>query len=124
MPGFGGLRRGWNMPCGAKRPEVVEPNQVHVGQQRFQPINAPAITRAVKSFPIIHRVAPELSFGTEIVWRHAGHKPGPEIGIKLEPLGIGPNIAGIERHEERQIPDEERAAVVGIFLQAVPLAGH
>src|SRR4030095_16253186 len=39
MPGFSAFRGGRNVPGGAKRPEVIKPNQVHVGQQRFQPVN-------------------------------------------------------------------------------------
>src|SRR5208283_5817059 len=58
MPGFSGLSRRGNVPGGAKCPEMVEPNQVHVGQQRLQAVNAPAITGAVKGFPVVDRVAP------------------------------------------------------------------
>src|SRR6185369_9480199 len=95
MSGFSGLSRCGNVPGGAKCTEVVEPNQVHVGQQRLEAMNAPAITGAVKGFPIIYWVSPELSFGTEIIRRHTSHELRPEVRVKLEPLGIGPNIAGI-----------------------------
>src|SRR5262250_2386069 len=98
MPGFGGFGRGWNMPRSAKRPEVVEPNQINMCQQRLKSVNAPAITRAEKRFPVIHRVTPELSFGAEIIRRYAGNELWPEIRIEMETLRIGPNIARIERH--------------------------
>jgi hypothetical protein len=122
MPGFSGLSLGRNMPCRAKGAEVIKPNEVHMGQQRFQAVNAPAITGLAKGFPIIHRVAPKLAFGAEIIRRHAGYEPWSEISIQLEALGIGPNITRIKRHKERQISDQEHAAAPGILLQAPALA--
>jgi hypothetical protein len=76
----------------------------------------------MQGFPIIYRVAPELSFGTEIIRRHTGHESRPQIGTELEPLGISPDIAGIQRHEEREIADKQHPAVTGILLQGAPLA--
>src|SRR5260370_21170917 len=51
---------GSNMPRRAKSSKMVEPHQVYVSQQRFQPSDAPAVAGATQRVPIIHRIAPQL----------------------------------------------------------------
>src|SRR5262249_17902964 len=113
---------GRNMPRCAKSSKMVEPHDVHVSQQRFQSVGAPAIARTTQRFPVIHRVAPELSLSAEVVGRHAGHEFRSKVVVELEPLRVGPNIAGVLRNEERQISNQAYAAFAGIFFQTLSLA--
>src|SRR5213594_1830289 len=110
-----------DVPRGAKSSKMVEPHQVHVSQQGFQPVQAPAVARATQRFPVIHRVAPKLSLGAEIVGRHAGHEARSEAVVELKPFGVGPNITGVQRHEERQIPNQAYASLAGIVFQTLSL---
>ncbi len=61
-----GLRRccsGWHMPGGRKPTEMIQPNQVHLGQQRPQTVHAPSVAGATNGVPVVDGIAPELPPG-------------------------------------------------------------
>src|SRR5262245_626031 len=115
-PGFG-----CNVPSRAKSSKMIQPHQVHMSEQRFEPIDAPAIARSMERFTIKHRITPQWSLRAEIVRRQPGHKSGSEMFIELKRFGIGPDITRVLRDEERQIPDQEYSAFVSIFLKTFSL---
>ena len=47
-----------NLPASRKAAKVIQPNDIHVRQQRPQPVDTPAITDAPKRLPVINRIAP------------------------------------------------------------------
>ena len=73
---------------------MVEPHEVHVGEQCFQPVDTPTIAGATQGVPVIHRVAPQLAGGAEIIGRDAGDETRAQM-IELETLRVGPNITRV-----------------------------
>ena len=63
---------GWHVPGRREGAEMIQPNHVHVGQQRAQAVDAPAISAPTKRVPVVDGVAPELPFRAEVVGRHPG----------------------------------------------------
>src|SRR5262245_9106435 len=90
-----GASVGSNMPRRAKTSKVIQAHQVNMGQQGLQTIHAPAVAGLMQAFPVIHRIPPQLSLGAEIVWRHPSDKARAPAIVELEPLGVGPNVAGV-----------------------------
>ena len=68
-----GSRR--HVPGRRERAEMIQPDHVHVGQQRAQAVDAPAISALAKRVPVVDGVAPELPVRAEVVGRHARRRP-------------------------------------------------
>ena len=63
-PALAGRRgAGRDVPGGREAAEVVEADQVHVGQQGAQAVDPPAVSRPAEGLPVVERVAPELALG-------------------------------------------------------------
>src|SRR5262245_10760946 len=76
----------------------------------------------MQALPVIHRISPQLPLGAEIVWRYPGDKARAPASVELEPLGVGPNVAGVRRHEKRYVTNQSYPTLVGIFFQLFSLA--
>ena len=120
LAGLGRRRPGRYVPGGRERAEMIQANHVHVGQQGAQAVDAPAIAGPAQGVPVIDRVAPELSLGTEVVGWHAGDEARPVLFVQQEQLRVGPHVARVGGDEEGQIADQAHALGVGMFLQAFP----
>ena len=93
------------MPGRGEAPEMIQPHHVNVSQRGAQPVDVPAMAGLPEQFPVVNRMAPELSLRVEAIRRHARNKPRPVVFIQQEELRMGPDLARFGRHEERQIAD-------------------
>src|SRR5262249_39296872 len=73
------------------------------------------------AFPVVKRIAPELSGAAEVIGRHACDDDGLTILVELKLLGVGPNVSGVLRDKDRQIANDADATLVGVSLQGKPL---
>ena len=71
-------------------------------------------------FPVVERIAPELSGGTEIVWRNSGNLKRMTFRIELIELFVCPDIGTVERYEKRNIADDLDVSFICIFFQFHP----
>src|SRR5580658_2684730 len=66
-----------HMPGRRKATEMIQTNYVYMAQQSAQTSNPPTVAGLSKNFPVVNRIAPELSPRTEIVGRHTGDETRP-----------------------------------------------
>src|SRR5262245_39335182 len=83
------------VPGGRERPEMIQANDIYVGQQGAYAIDAPGIAGAAKSLPVVDRVVPELPRGAKIIGWDTGYKARPVVLVQLKQLRVGPYIARI-----------------------------
>src|SRR4029077_8424237 len=110
------------VPGGSEGPEMIQSDNVDVTEQRTQAFQRPFVAAATERVPVIDGVAPELPFGAEVVGRHSRDKGRTALFVQQEKFRIGPNIAGVERHEKRQIADQADVPRTGVFLNSASLA--
>ena len=72
-------------------------------------------------FPVIDRVAPQLTGSAEIIRRNPRNYFGEAVLVQLEHLWFRPDIGTVRGDEDRDIPDEVDSLVIGIFFQSEPL---
>ena len=72
--------------------------------------------------PVIDGVAPVLAGGRELVGRRSRDADGIAGGVDLKELGRGPHLDGVARDVDGQVADDQDVALVGIGLEAAPLA--
>ena len=113
-----GSRR--HVPGRREGAEMIQPDHVHLGQQRAKAVDAPAISALAKRVPVVDGVAPELPVRAEVVGRHSGDDRRVVVGVEQEQLGVGPDVARVGRDEERQIADQPHAPVMRVFARDVP----
>lgn len=121
MSNFGGGRSSRHVPRGGESTKVIQPNRVDVREQGAHPIDAPAKAGSPMGLPVVHRVAPKLSIGAEVVWRYAGYEKWVEVIIEQEQLGVGPNIARIPRNKKGQIANQADALGTRAFPEPFAL---
>src|SRR5262245_16588822 len=110
------------MPGGREPTKMIETNHIHVGEQRTDAIDAPAIAGLPQRVPVVDGVAPELTLGAEIIWGHAGHKLWPLVFVQQEQLRVGPNVARVRRNEKGQVTNQAHALSYGVSFKALALA--
>src|SRR5262249_38617180 len=108
------------VPGCRKGTEVIQANQVDVGQQRPQARDAPTIAGLTQSVPIIDGVAPKLSLRTEVNWRYTSDNARPALRIQQKKLRVSPDVARVWRDEEGQVADQ--AQPLGASMRLEPLA--
>ena len=106
-----------DMPGGYKPAEVIEPNDIHMCQERTYPVDAPAITGRAQCVPVVNRISPELALRTEIIRWNTGDKPRTAKFIDEKELWVGPDIAGIGGHEERKVANQADACCMGVMQE-------
>ena len=72
--------------------------------------------------PVVDGVAPILAGGRELVGRRSRDADGIAGGVDLKELGRGPHLDGVARDVDGQVADDQDVALVGIGLEAAPLA--
>ena len=74
------------------------------------------------SIPVIDGVAPVLAGGRELIRRRSRDADGIAGGVDLKELGRGPHLDGVARDVDGQVADDQDVVLVGIGLEAAPLA--
>lgn len=72
--------------------------------------------------PVVDGVAPILAGGRELIGRCSRDADGIAGGVDLKELGRGPHLDGVARDVDGQVADDQDVALVGIGLEAAPLA--
>src|SRR2546422_7785466 len=104
------------------RSKMIETDHIHVGEQRTESIDAPAIAGLSQRLPVVDGVAPELSLGAEVIGGHAGDELWPPLFVQQEQVRVGPNVARVRRNEKGQIANQAHALSSGISTKPVTLA--
>lgn len=125
-PGFPlaypGIRiSGWYFPVGFKAAEVVDTNEVAPFQDASEAADPPIVSRMLVDVPSVERVTPALAALGEVIGRNAGDDGGVSMLIELEKVLSGPNIGGIHRNENGDIPDDADALFGCILPEFAPL---
>ena len=71
--------------------------------------------------PAIHRRAPKLAGGGEIVGRHAALADQPAIGLHGEQAGPAPHIGAVVGNVEGQVTEQPHPPLAGALAQGLPL---
>ena len=72
------------MPRRCERAKMIQANHIDVRKQSAQTVDAPTIVSLPQCVPVVDRVAPELTLGTEIVRRHARHEARLSLIVQQE----------------------------------------
>ena len=72
-------------------------------------------------FPAVERVTPELTRGTECIWRYSRGSFLPALLIKFQQLRIRPGIDAVRCDEDGDVPYDFYSVLIGIFLECIPL---
>ena len=81
----------------------------------------PVIAALLHVFPVIERIAPELSRRRERIRRAASHTDRDVLLVELEHLRMGPRVRAVRSDIERDVADDLNALLIGIGLQLRPL---
>ena len=100
---------------------MIQSDNLDMTEQRTQAFQPPFVAGASVGVPIVDGGTPELPFGTEVVGRHSRDKGRTTLFVQQEKLRIGPNIAGVERHEKWQIANQGYSPGTGVFLNSASL---
>src|ERR1700691_4600260 len=84
LPGLSRWRSRWNVPRSREPAEVIHANDIDVGQQSTQPIDAPSIARRTQGIPVVNRIAPQLALRAEIIGRNSSDEAWALLLIEQE----------------------------------------
>src|SRR4051812_4747582 len=118
----GSFLAGRHLPVGHEAAEVIQPRDIDQCQCRAEALDPPAVALAGQHIPAIQRVAPQLPGEAEVIRWYAGHSDRMAFLVQREDLAVGPDIRAIIGYEDRDVADDLDAALVGVALQARPLA--
>ena len=90
------------------------------GQTLFPPIVDLISLFAI--IPIIERIAPELTVGRKFVGRTSRDLGGRKLAVKLEHVGVTPDVTAIVGDVDRHISDYLNTLHFGIALERKPLS--
>ena len=121
FPNNGVFRTEFHFPMAFKGTKVVDAQIVHVFQCLVDAFCPPEVASFLVGFPVIKRVAPKLTFCTEIIGRYPCHNGGEAHGVQLEQFLVCPYVRTVIRHENGCVPHDGDAFFVGISLQCLPL---
>ena len=82
----------------------------------------PGETVGLHGVPVVDGVAPILAGGRELIGRCSRDADGIAGGVDLKELRCGPHLDGVARDVDGQVADDQDVALVGIGLEAAPLA--
>src|SRR5215467_14156197 len=105
LSGLGRRRAYRHVPRCCESAKVIEADCIHMIEQSTYSVDRPTIAAGAKPFPVVNRIAPQLSLRAEVVGGNAGNEPRPVIFVEKKQFRICPNIARIWRDKERQIAD-------------------
>ena len=116
MAGLGRSCSGRYVPGGREPAKMIQADHVHVGEQRTDAIDAPAIAGPTQGVPVIDGVAPQLSLRAKIIRRHTGYEARPVPVVEQEELWIGPNVARVRGDEKGQVTNQVNTLRSGMFF--------
>ena len=102
-------RPGRDVPGAGEADEVVDADEVDLGEHPAQAIDPPAEPVGGHGLPAVERIAPELSGRAEIVGRDAGDVRRGTLVVEEELPRVGPGVATVVGDEDRQVADNPDA---------------
>src|SRR4029077_17424696 len=104
-----GRLAGRGFPAGGKAAEMIDAQQVKLGQGESDALDPPAKAVGSHPGPIVKRVAPELAGLAEVIRRHAGDDCRISAIVKSKKFALSPDVSRIMRHKNRQVADHAHA---------------
>ena len=111
-----------HLPIGLEAAEVIQADDVVHVEGGANAALPPGEAVGLHGVPVVDGVAPVLAGGRELVGRRAGDAHGIAGGVDLKELRRRPHLDGVTRDIDGQVADDENVALVGIGLEAAPLA--
>ena len=115
-----GLRRR-DFPVALEAAEVVQPDDIAGFQRRAHAPHPPVIAAAFESVPAIERVSPALPGFAEGIGRNASYHRWLQIVIKMEKVGIAPDIGAVIIHKNGYVAHDPDSPLRAVFTQRPPL---
>ena len=113
---------GGNLPVLAEAAEVVETDNVGLGQRPAHAAHPPIVATALQFIPAVERIAPALSSRREGVRWNAGDAFRFEaFAVEAEELRMGPDISRIVADKDGDITDQTDGAAAAVAVQRAPL---
>lgn len=111
-----------HLPIGLEAAEVIQADDVVHVEGSANAALPPGEAVGLHGVPVVDGVAPVLAGGRELVGRRAGDAHGIAGGVDLKELRCRPHLDGVARDINGQVADDENVALVGVCLEAAPLA--
>ena len=107
-----------------KSPEMIHSQDAEQFEAVRNAADPPVVVTLPQILPVIKRVPPQLAVCRKSVRRASGDCRRIPLGIKLEKLRICPGIGTVERHINRNVPDEADALLLRVGAECFPLTGE
>src|SRR5581483_9201126 len=98
-------------PARGKASEMIQTDYVDESHSGSDAIDPPFKTIGLHSFPVIHRIAPQLSRRAEIIRRHSCYDSRSSFFVQFELMWIRPNVGRIECDIYRHVADDFYIAI-------------
>ena len=121
VPEFCGLIPVRNGIILVKTTEMIDTYDIIEFKAVLDPADPPLITCLFMIFPIIKRIAPQLTCSGKTIRRAACHSLRFVFLIKLEHLRCSPDVRTVKSHINRNVTDDLNSILVGVILQCSPL---
>jgi hypothetical protein len=112
----GGLGAGRNFPIRFQSPEMIDAQQVELGQLGADALLPPLEPVGPHLLPSVVRIAPQLAGGREIVGRHAGDHLRPSLVVQQETVAPRPDVGAVVADEERNVAENQNAPLVRVLF--------
>ncbi len=110
-----------NFPVALKAAEMVQPHDIAHLQRPAHASHPPVVAGRFARVPAIQWVPPALSGFTEGVRRNARHHRGLQIFVKIEKIGIAPDVGAVIVHKDGNVAHDPDAALRAVEPQRAPL---
>ena len=101
---------------------MVKSDDIYQLERTLETGDPPGIAVTRHGFPVIKRVAPQLSGRAEEVRRDPGDQRWFAFGVEVEQFCARPGIATVIRHEDGNVADDTDSMLVSVGFQAGPLS--
>ena len=116
-----GLGVGGDGPIADESAEMIDSYVINQIELALHTADPPFIPGFLMIIPVIEGIAPQLSRSGEIIGRDSGNLQRIALRVKPEQLLVCPDIAVIDRHEDRDIADDRDVSQRRIQTQRHPL---
>ena len=103
---------------------MVDPDQVDQFEQMSEARDPPAVAVAGHGFPVVQRIAPELTRGAEIVRRYTGHHDRLTSLVEFEQVLVRPHVRTVVGHEDRNVAHDGDSEGTRFGAHGSPLLGE
>ena len=90
---------------------MIEANGVVEGQAAADAGDPPVEAALAQHAPLVERVAPALAGRGEVVGRDAGDADRAALLVKLEDLGVGPDVGAVVVDEDGDVAEDADASL-------------